>query len=463
MENKLKKILTTTVFAGTLLVANSAYADTTGVEGNNTTKEPATEQAGMTPDHFFYFFDKLGENMQLLFTTDPEKESDLLLQFANERLSEADQMAGKDKDKYVNKLIDAYLTNLEKAQENVAEIVISEKIDQTVKEDLSTKLEDVTSVSDAVTEKLEEEKAVTLEEKRQEAYLVANVVKDLDPEKVKTLREQGFGFGEIVKVVALAQESGKTEDEIAAMLKEGKGYGEIAKELNVDPGQIMKKVIKKKEKYIDQMVEKAKEAGDETALQNLLKAKENIKRKKIEFKIVKEYAELEEEIKEELLEIQEDLAAGKITQEEADRKIKELQEEAAEEFNELKEEAEEEAREEDDDDLDDEQEDKDDEAEELAEKQKEKAEKAREKREEAEERAREKAEKAQEKREEAEEKAREKAEKEREKREEAEERAREKAEKEREKREEAEEKAKEKAEKANKKEADDDDQEDDED
>ncbi|WP_284139362.1 DUF5667 domain-containing protein [Virgibacillus sp. LDC-1] len=462
MENKLKKILTTTVFAGTLLVANSAYADTTGVEGNNTTKEPATEQAGMTPDHFFYFFDKLGENMQLLFTTDPEKESDLLLQFANERLSEAEQMAGKDKDKYVNKLIDAYLTNLEKAQENVAEIVISEKIDQTVKEDLSTKLEDVTSVSDAVTEKLEEEKAVTLEEKRQEAYLVANVVKDLDPEKVKTLREQGFGFGEIVKVVALAQESGKTEDEIAAMLNEGKGYGEIAKELNVDPGQIMKKVIKKKEKYIDQMLEKAKEAGDETVFQNLLKAKENIKRKKIEFKIVKEYAELEEEIKKELLEIKKDLAAGKITQEEADRKIKELQEEAAEEFNELKEEAEDEAREEDDD-LDDDQEDADDEAEELAEKQKEKAEKAREKREEAEERARGKAEKAQEKREEAEEKAREKAEKEREKREEAEERAREKAEKEREKREEAEEKAKEKAEKANKKEADDDDQEDDED
>jgi hypothetical protein len=352
MKKNMKQILATSIFAGALFFGTSAYAEgeTTNVndtaETTDTTVEEESEvSAGVTPDSFFYLFDKVGENLQLLFTSDLQKESELLLQFANERLSESNQMVDEEKDKYINQLIGDYLAALQKAQEKVAEVVIDENIDGQVKEELSTKLEDTTTVTNVVTEKLEEDQKVQLDEKRQEAYLVANIVEDLDPEKVKKLRDQGLGFGEIVKVVALAEESGKTEEEIISLFQDGKGYGDVAKELNIEPSQIMKKVIKKKEKYIEEMMEKAKESGNEEAVQKLSKSIEDIKRKKVDFKILEEHAEIAEEVKGTLSKIQGKLAAGDITQEKADRKINKLKKESKEELDELKQEAEEEVKE----------------------------------------------------------------------------------------------------------------------
>src|SRR5690606_5927460 len=78
--------------------------------------------------------------------------------------------------------------------------------------------------------------------KKDEAYLVANVVKDFDIEKVQILRELGFGHGQIAKVISLAEKSGKTELEIVAMLKdENKGFGQIAKELNLHLSEMIAK------------------------------------------------------------------------------------------------------------------------------------------------------------------------------------------------------------------------------
>ncbi len=60
---------------------------------------------------------------------------------------------------------------------------------------------------------------------------------------VKTLEEQrdksGLGFGGLFIANALAKETGKTFDQIVALHKDGKGWGEIAKENNVKLGPIV--------------------------------------------------------------------------------------------------------------------------------------------------------------------------------------------------------------------------------
>ncbi|MBI5653231.1 MAG: hypothetical protein HZC40_22715 [Chloroflexi bacterium] len=49
---------------------------------------------------------------------------------------------------------------------------------------------------------------------------------------------KGFGYGEIVKAYALAQETGKTVAEIFALVEAGKGWGEIIKDLGLQPGKL---------------------------------------------------------------------------------------------------------------------------------------------------------------------------------------------------------------------------------
>lgn len=50
------------------------------------------------------------------------------------------------------------------------------------------------------------------------------------------LHNDGWGFGEIFKLYLLAQESGKTPDEIKALRDSGMGWGVIAKSLDLSPG-----------------------------------------------------------------------------------------------------------------------------------------------------------------------------------------------------------------------------------
>jgi hypothetical protein len=346
----MKSLLTAGIFTGALLFSTSAYAAEGGTTEAPATTDTTVEQTetnpGLTPDNFFYFFDQMGENLQLFFTSDAQKESELLLQYAQERLSESSQMAEESKDQYITGLIDSYLATLQEAQEKVSEVVMDETVEQQIKEDLTTGLENATVVDTSVESVLDEQQLEVLNEKKQEAFLVANVVKDLDVEKVKALREEGLGFGQIVKVITLSEESGKTEAEIVALLKdESKGFGEIAKELNVEPSAIVKKVMNRKEDLIGEAFKKAKESGNQEAVEKLTKAMETIKKQKIEYEIVKEYTELEQEVAEELSEIQAKLAAGEITKEKADKKINKLKEEAEEELAELKEEAKEEVNE----------------------------------------------------------------------------------------------------------------------
>jgi hypothetical protein len=177
LNKNIKSIISAGIFTGALLFGTSAYASTDSPV--TVDLEQVNVNSGVTPDNFFYFMDQLGEDLQLLFTSDVQKESELLLQFAQERLSESSQMAEESKDQYITSLIDSYLATLQEAQEKVSEVLIDESVDQQVKEQLSLELENATTVDESVENVLEDGKLEELNEKQQEAFLVANVVKDL--------------------------------------------------------------------------------------------------------------------------------------------------------------------------------------------------------------------------------------------------------------------------------------------
>lgn len=61
---------------------------------------------------------------------------------------------------------------------------------------------------------------------------------DVSLDEVIALHESGLGFGEIVKLYALAKTTGKSVDELLAMREAGQGWGEIEKALGVAPGSV---------------------------------------------------------------------------------------------------------------------------------------------------------------------------------------------------------------------------------
>ncbi len=67
-------------------------------------------------------------------------------------------------------------------------------------------------------------------------FFSGTVTTTLTVSDVVGLHNQGWGYGEIFKLYALAQESGMTPDQIKALRDGGMGWGEIAKLLDLSPG-----------------------------------------------------------------------------------------------------------------------------------------------------------------------------------------------------------------------------------
>lgn len=255
----MKKFLAALIVVSMLGFNSIAFA---AEEGQAVQQEEQTVEAGITPDSILYSADKLFEDLQLLLTTNSEKEAELLLKFAQERLAEAREMSEEEKTEFVKSAMDAYIEILDRAEEKVTEAVVDENTSEEVKEELTEELQETAEVDETIEEDLDIEQQEELEEKTEEVSYTANVVKDLDVEIVKALREEGMGFGNIAHTVALARLSGKTVDEVAAMMKEGKGVGNIAKELGLHPSDKNKNIALEEEAPEETPEENS---GEETA------------------------------------------------------------------------------------------------------------------------------------------------------------------------------------------------------
>jgi hypothetical protein len=131
-----------------------------------------------------------------------------------------------------------YTLALDKAEDKVTEVAADESTTEEVKEELSSELQDTTEVDENIQENLDSQQQEQLEEETTEAAFTANVVKNLDATVVQALRDKGMGFGQIAHTIALSELSGKSVDEIAGLIAQGKGIGKIAKDLGIHPSKM---------------------------------------------------------------------------------------------------------------------------------------------------------------------------------------------------------------------------------
>lgn len=273
-SNNRGKIFVTAVLAGSLLVGSPAYAES---------DEQLDVSAGTTPDSVFYTIDQLNERLQLSITSDDEKKADLLLAYAQERLSESNEMVQQGKDEYVNKLIDQYTETLSKAEDQIAKVVSSNDVSKETKQKFAEKLDRATDYNKDIEEKLDEKTQLMLKEKRIEAKVVASLIEGLDVESVRKMRESGFGFGEIVKIQAIAKASGKTVDEIASYAEQGKDFAAISQSVGLKSTDVLAKSLEEKEEKLEKALEEAEELGNKEMIEKLTNALERTERDKEEF------------------------------------------------------------------------------------------------------------------------------------------------------------------------------------
>lgn len=173
--------------------------------------------SGITPDSPFYFIDKGWESFRLWMTTNEEAEAKLLLKYAEERLSELNDLDEKKVSKYGDKLYEEYGRKLERVNEMLAKFVTKDDLDTDKIESLKDKLDHVSDVDLAVGEKrlnqISKEVRERIRETQMKAYAIS-IATDISEEEVTELKDLGFGYGEILKLQAYSQLANITIDEL---------------------------------------------------------------------------------------------------------------------------------------------------------------------------------------------------------------------------------------------------------
>jgi hypothetical protein len=277
----IRNVLATGFIAGSLISTTPAFADEINtVKADEQQTTTATVDAGVTPDSFLYNFDKLFESLRLTFTTNSNTEAELLLQNAQERLAEANEMSELEQLELVKETIGEYIETIKEAQEQVSETTASDDVNSETKEELANQLEETAEIDVEFEEQLDEQTQEELEGAQEEAKVVASVVLGLDKEVVTSLREQDFGYGQIAKIVALSEISGKSVEDISTLVKDGQGFGEISNELGIKPQQIKSTLVEMKSEGIQQALESAKTEGDTKQVKKLEKRLASLEKQK---------------------------------------------------------------------------------------------------------------------------------------------------------------------------------------
>jgi hypothetical protein len=238
---KMKRIVIS-IFAAmmmlTLPIAALAEEDSTTVTGEVSQESSIKTEA---PDSFLYHIKRLYEQFRLITTFDKESKLDLHLELAEKRLQELSSLDPKVKEQFSSELYAEFLANIEEAitlSINLKEQKI--EMDETLKQ-----LEDVVNGGEEIIAQLESEVEMKIEEEDQQTRELAKtlpaVVAHIDAEIITELRSEGFGYGQIAKIVSMSEQSEVSIEEVVELAHEHKGMGKVAKELGIHPGNMNKK------------------------------------------------------------------------------------------------------------------------------------------------------------------------------------------------------------------------------
>lgn len=234
--------------------------------------ELAEQEGGVTPDSFFYFLDKLVEDIRISLALTPEDKAKILSEIALERLAEFNTLESEDKVKYVEDIINDYIDAIGQAIKAVEQAQQENPEDDVT--DIISVIDEATNIgddiinSDELTEEVLAEASNQLE-KVKEVIIKAKSVAGIDKEIVTQLREQGLGYGEIKLISKIAFESKKTIEEVMAIFLETKGIGETMKIIGISPSQLNSKANKAKVEVSKEESKEIEEENDEAVEENV--------------------------------------------------------------------------------------------------------------------------------------------------------------------------------------------------
>jgi hypothetical protein len=148
--------------------------------------EHSSVSPGVTPDQLLYSVDQLLEDFQLYLTTNSEKEMEILLELAQERLAEVKVMTNEEKLEYINILMKNYVEKLALVEEQMAELVIEDKLSNETVLELETTTKEVTVINEELEGILSDELLDELENQQASLKQIPAVVQNLNEEDKKT-------------------------------------------------------------------------------------------------------------------------------------------------------------------------------------------------------------------------------------------------------------------------------------
>lgn len=194
------------------------FGFTVNAEETTTTSEVGDlPGGGVTPNSFFYRFDKFFENVSLKLTFSDEKRAEKLSRFAEERLAELNEIDANKAEKYADELFNEYGLNVEKANIYVQKLVAEGKLSDTKLAKLETHVQKAEMKQEKLKENRQEIISDEVKTQVQEAIQNAKMSifnKFTNPDEMKTLHDEGYGYGELLKLQAISEISTKPISEL---------------------------------------------------------------------------------------------------------------------------------------------------------------------------------------------------------------------------------------------------------
>jgi hypothetical protein len=296
-KNLLRVTLVSCLLITSLLFGGAAYA-----------QDEELPAPGITPDSPFYFFDTWGKNISMFFTFGPEAKAKKALQYAEERLSEAQAMGNKNKVREMTRAANDYdkfmaMVNerLEEAashgtSDNISERLaalayrihvrlseLKDKMPPGGKKDITTTdnetREEATSASDEARATINRAKIATINSQIQALRILAknkpDRALDISSDTIEKLMERArFRVSENVttdNITGDVEETLDYADRIAALEEE---IAAIAEEKGIDITAIQERLAHSTANRLETLIgvyEKAPEAarnGIENAIEN---------------------------------------------------------------------------------------------------------------------------------------------------------------------------------------------------
>lgn len=149
MKYRLLSILMVGSVLATLLFTGAAYA-----------KDDGLPSPGIAPDSPFYFLDKIGKSLGMIFAFGPEAKAKKSLQYAGESLAEAQQMASENKTAALESAIADFEKYIASLQDKLAEIkqqVASDNVSESAALAIIKQLDVLEKIKDEVPDRAKED------------------------------------------------------------------------------------------------------------------------------------------------------------------------------------------------------------------------------------------------------------------------------------------------------------------